>query len=287
MSQSKPSVTPNSNQNSATGQSHLPNQTEGLLLYNTSNNIATITLNTPKSLNAFSTSLKNRLMQALETAESDNDVRVIVLQGSGGNFSSGGDIKEMLSEGIDGASDKLQSMVNGVGNVSLKLRNINKPIIAKLEGAVAGAGMNLALTCDFRIAAQSSKFSQAFVHIGLVPDAGGIYLLNQLVGAAKTTELVMLGDKISAVDMLNLNLVNQVVTEDDLDDAVNTLANRLSALPSEALATMKTMINVHAYSGLNEALDMEVHQQTRMAKTADFKEGVTAFIEKRQPVYNG
>ena len=260
-----------------------------LVEYQSENHIATITLNDPKSLNAFSTPLKKSVLTALEQADADDDVRVIVLQGAGGNFSSGGDIKEMLSEGIDTTviSNKIKGMVEGASEVSLKLRHIHKPIIAKLEGAVAGAGMNLALTCDFRITADNAKFVQAFVHIGLVPDAGGVYLLNQLVGPAKTTELVMLGDKISAQDMAELNLVNQVVVPAELDDAVAKLASRLSALPAQALSSMKHMLNTHAYAGLNEALDMEVHQQARLAKTDDFIEGVTAFIEKRKPVYIG
>ena len=260
-----------------------------LVEYQSENHIATITLNDPKSLNAFSTPLKKSVLTALEQADADDDVRVIVLQGAGGNFSSGGDIKEMLSEGIDKTviSNKIKGMVEGAGEVSLKLRHIHKPIIAKLEGAVAGAGMNLALTCDFRITADNAKFVQAFVHIGLVPDAGGVYLLNQLVGPAKTTELVMLGDKISAQDMAELNLVNQVVAPAELDDAVAKLASRLSVLPAQALSSMKHMLNTHAYAGLNEALDMEVQQQAMLAKTDDFIEGVSAFIEKRKPVYTG
>lgn len=260
-----------------------------LVEYQVNSHIATITLNDPKSLNAFSTPLKNNVLKALNEAEADDQVRVIILQGAGGNFSSGGDIKEMLSDGIDKEviSNKLKGMVEGAGEVSLKLRKIHKPIIAKLEGAVAGAGMNLALTCDFRITADNAKFIQAFVHIGLVPDAGGIYLLNQLIGPAKTAELVMLGEKVSATEMADLNLVNQVVPVEALDEAVLKLASRLSALPGKALSSMKDMLNTHAYFGLNEALDMEVHQQARLAKTDDFIEGVTAFVEKRKPVYQG
>ena len=209
--------------------------TQPLIKYHITQHVATITMNDPKTLNAFSTPLKAAMMDALEQADADEQVRVIVLQGAGQNFSSGGHIGEMLENGMDSdaLADKINFMVSEVSEISLKLRNIHKPIIAKLEGAVAGAGMNLALTCDFRIAANNAKFVQAFVNIGLIPDAGGIYLLNQLIGAAKTTELVMLGDK------------------------------------------------------LNEALDMEVHQQTMMAQTEDFKEGIMAFMEKRSPIYQG
>ncbi|MGP5203074.1 enoyl-CoA hydratase/isomerase family protein [Psychrobacter aquimaris] len=260
-----------------------------LVEYQSENHIATITMNDPKTLNAFSTPLKNAMMDALDKADKDADVRVIVLQGSNNNFSSGGHIGEMLENGMDSEalSNKLNFMVGEVAEISLKLRNIHKPIIAKLEGAVAGAGMNLALTCDFRIAADNAKFVQAFVNIGLIPDAGGIYLLNQLIGVAKTTEMVMLGDKLKAEDMARLNLVNDVVSSDDLDASVLALATRLSNLPGKALASMKHMINTHAYMGLSEALDMEVDQQTILAKTEDFKEGITAFMEKRKPVYKG
>ncbi len=257
--------------------------------YRVDGHIATITMNDPKTLNAFSTLLKNAMMTALNQADNDEQVRVIVLQGTGNNFSSGGHIGEMLENGMENEalSDKLNFMVGEVAEISLKLRNIHKPIIAKLEGAVAGAGMNLALTCDFRIAADNAKFVQAFVNIGLVPDAGGIYLLNQLIGVAKTTEMVMLGDKLKAEDMARLNLVNNVVSSDELDATVHALATRLSHLPGKALASMKHMINTHAYMGLNEALAMEVDQQTMLAKTDDFREGISAFMEKRKPVYQG
>ena len=256
--------------------------------YQSDNHIATITMNDPKTLNAFSTALKNAIMEALDKADQDADVRVIVLQGSGHNFSSGGHIGEMLENGMESEAlvAKLDFMLREVAEVSLKLRNIHKPIIAKLEGAVAGAGMNLALTCDFRIASDTAKFVQAFVNIGLIPDAGGIYLLNQLIGAAKTTELVMLGDKLTSDDIARLNLVNKVVSTEALDAEVMALATRLSQLPGKALASMKHMINVHAFSGLNEALDMEVEQQNLMAVTDDFKEGITAFMEKRKPDFS-
>jgi len=258
-----------------------------LVTYQVADHIATITMNDPATLNAISTPMKNALMAALIEADSDDDVRVIVLQGSNQNFSSGGHIGEMLENGTktEALAEKIEAMVSGVAELSLKLRTVYKPVIAKLEGAVAGAGMNLALTCDFRIASDNAKFVQAFVNIGLIPDAGGIYLLTQLIGAAKTTELVMLGDKLTAEDMKRLDLVNEVTSAAHIDDCTQHLAKRLSQLPSKALATMKDMINTHAFMGLNEALDMEVHQQTMMAQTADFKEGISAFMEKRAPNY--
>lgn len=266
----------------------MPNK-NSLVTYSVDNHIATLTMNDPKTLNAFGMALKAQMLTALNAADEDDKVRVIVLQGAGGNFSSGGHIKEMLADGTDGdtLASKLEVMVAGAGEISRKLRDIEKPIIAKLQGAVAGAGMNLALTCDFRICAEDAKFIQAFVNIGLIPDAGGIYLLNQLLGAGKTTELVMLGDKLTAQQAAELNLVNQVVAVAALDEAVMALATRLSQLPAKALATMKLMMNAHAYAGLSDALDMEVQHQSMMARTQDFKEGIAAFLEKRKPNYQG
>lgn len=262
---------------------------QNIVDYHVANHIATITMNDPKTLNAFSTAMKVAMMAALNQADEDTEVRVIILQGAGNNFSSGGHIGEMLENGMESEvlADKLTVMVGAIAEISLKLRNIHKPIIAKLEGAVAGAAMNLALTCDFRITSDTAKFVQAFVNIGLIPDAGGIYLLSQLIGVAKTTELVMLGDKLTSDEVARLNLVNSVVSQDELDASVLALATRLSQLPAKALASMKHMINVHAFMGLNEALDMEVDQQTMMARTDDFKEGISAFMEKRKPVYQG
>lgn len=251
------------------------------------NHIATITLNDPKSLNAFGTKMATELMAALHHLDQDKNVRVIVLQGANGNFSSGGHIKEMLSVGMESSKlkQKVHDMVDGAGDISRKIRDVEKPIIAKLQGAVAGAGFNLALTCDFRIASDDATFIQAFIHIGLVPDAGGIYVLNQLIGAAKTTELAMLGDKVTAAQAHELNLVNQVVSQDELDAAVDKLAKRLVKLPATALTTIKLMMNATAFDGLRQALDMETQYQSMLAGTDDFKEGITAFVEKRPPNY--
>ncbi len=257
------------------------------VIYNLANHVATITLNDPKSLNAFGTELAGELLTALETAEKDDDVRVLIIEGANGNFSSGGHIKEMLSVGTEAEalSNKLEQMVAGAGTISRKLREIEKPIIAKLQGAVAGAGCNLALTCDFRIASEEAKFIQSFIHIGLIPDAGGIYLLNQLVGASKATEFAMLGDKVTAKQAYDLDLLYKVTTAEELDAEVQKLATRLVHLPATALATIKQMMNATAFDDLSEALDSETQHQAMLARTADFAEGVSAFVEKRKPNY--
>lgn len=257
------------------------------IIYEVANHIATITLNAPKSINPLGTELSNAMLEALENADEDDNVRVIILQGAGGNFSSGGDIKEMLSVGMEkeALSKKLEAMVAGAGKIGRKLRNVQKPIIAKLQGAVAGAGFNLALTCDFRIASTNATFIQSFIHIGLIPDAGGIYLLSKLIGASKATEFAMLGDKVTAQQAHDLNLLYKLTEPEDLDSEVLKLANRLVKMPATALATIKQMSNEVAIDGLSHALDMETQHQAMLARTDDFLEGVTAFIEKRPPNY--
>ncbi|MBS9779901.1 MAG: enoyl-CoA hydratase/isomerase family protein [Moraxellaceae bacterium] len=257
------------------------------VLYKVANHIATITLNDPKSLNAFGNELCSQLLDFLELAEKDNDVRVIVVEGANGNFSSGGHIKEMLSDGLetDALSAKLEQMVAGAGLLGRKLREIEKPIIAKLQGAVAGAGFNFALTCDFRIASENATFIQSFIHIGLIPDTGGIYLLNQLIGASKATEFAMLGDKVTAQQAYDLDLLYKVIKSEDLDEEVNQLATRLVHLPATALATIKQMMNATAFDELSIALDNETQHQAMLARTDDFAEGISAFIEKRRPNY--
>ncbi|WP_434354151.1 enoyl-CoA hydratase-related protein [Psychrobacter sp. HD31] len=255
--------------------------------YAVSNHIATITLNDPKSLNALGTELSIDMLAAIDQAEADDSVRVIILQGSHGNFSSGGHIKEMLSVGMEpeALSAKLEAMVAGAGEISRRIRGLEKPIIAKLQGAVAGAGFNLALSCDFRVASEDAKFIQSFIHIGLIPDAGGIYLLSKLIGSSKATEFAMLGDTVTAQQAADLNLLYKVVPLEQLDETAEKLAARLVQMPATALATIKQMTNQVAISGLSRALDMETQHQAMLAKTDDFKEGVTAFVEKRKPNY--
>ncbi len=257
------------------------------VLYKVVSHIATITLNDPKSLNAFGSELCNQLLHFLQLAEKDTDVRVIVIEGANGNFSSGGHIKEMLSEGLDAdsLSTKLEQMVAGAGVLGRTLRDIEKPIIAKLQGAVAGAGFNFALTCDFRVASEDATFIQSFIHIGLIPDTGGIYLLNQLIGASKATEFTMLGDKVTAQQAYDLNLLYKITKAEDLDKAVNQLATRLVHLPATALATIKQMMNATAFNKLSIALDSETQHQAMLARTDDFAEGISAFVEKRKPNY--
>ncbi len=257
--------------------------------YQVADGVATITLNDPASLNALDSTMKSELLQALSHAEYDRAAKVIVLTGAGKGFSSGGDIREMLgsTDSQEAVLKMSHSLTSGVGEISRKLRKISKPIIARINGAAAGAGMNIALACDFRVASDNAKFLQAFINIGLVPDAAGIYQLTQLIGAAKTTELVMLGEQFDAKKAHDMGLVTAVVPFEELDSAVKKLTDRLTHLPSLALAAIKQSINQVAYNGLDAALDSEVMYQMQMSLTEDFKEGVSAFMQKRPAKFTG
>lgn len=259
------------------------------IIYQVADGVATITMNDPASLNALDSTMKGELLQALSHAEYDSDAKVIVLTGAGKGFTSGGDIREMLgsTESREAVLKMARGLTTGVGEISRKLRKISKPIIARINGAAAGAGMNIALACDFRVAVEDAKFLQAFVNIGLVPDAAGIYQLTQLIGAAKTTELVMLGEQFDAKKAQDFGLVNAVVASGELDSAVKKLTDRLTSLPALSLAAMKQTINQVAYSGLDAAIDNEVMYQMQMALTDDFKEGVSAFMQKRPAKFTG
>lgn len=259
------------------------------VIYDVKDGMATITLNDPASLNALDSVMKSELYDALQVANYDVNAKVIVLTGAGKGFSSGGDIREMLgsTESREAVLKMSHSLTSGVGDITRRIRKISKPVIARINGACAGAGMNLALACDFRVATDNSKFLQAFVNIGLVPDAGGIYLLCQLIGAAKTTELVMLGEQITAQKAQDLGLINAMVSQEELDGAVKKIADRLTSLPTMALAAIKQSMNQVAYAGLDIALDQEVIYQMQMALTDDFKEGVSAFMQKRPANFTG
>ena len=244
--------------------------------------IASIVLSSPKNLNALDEPMLDDLMVALDMCADDEAVRVIVISGEGKGFSAGGDIGMML-QGLESGDQKLGAGVRKAGVVALKIRNLRKPIIASLHGPVAGAGFNLALLCDFRIAEEGSKLIQAFVNIGLVPDMGGTFLLTRMLGAAKATELIMTGRPVSAKEALELGIVNEVVPFEDLEDATLKLAKKLSALPGVALGKMKALVNRAAFLGFENMLDNETEYQIQCSATEDFKEGIRSFAEKRKP----
>lgn len=258
------------------------------ILYDVSDAVATITLNRPQTYNAFSTGLIDALKAALRQAERDAGVRAVVLTGAGKAFSSGAD----LTQDADTLDQRVTGLLRtGFNVVVSQMRALEKPVIGAINGVAAGAGASVALACDLRIASENASFVfAAFVNVGLIPDAGATYFLQQAVGSARALELLWLADakeRLSAQRAYELGLVNRVVAADDLATETHTLAVKLAQMPTKALGLSKRAVYRAAEHSLTDAMDYEARLQGVAAKTQDFKEGVMAFLEKRTPVFQG
>lgn len=254
-----------------------------ILLYEVVNGIATITLNRPDTYNAFNNDLSFKFIDALKAVRKDPGVRVIVLTGSGKAFSSGQDLKD-----VQGKDRSLGESVEKRYNPMVRLiTGIEKPFICRMNGVAAGAGASIALACDYVIASNKAKMVWAFANIGLVLDSGSSFFLPRLVGRQKAFELATLGEKITADQALDLGLVNQVVAPEELDAAVQVIAERYAKAPTKAIGLIKRMLNRSFSSSIDDMLDMEKDCQEIAGRTEDYKEGVLAFNEKRSPVYKG
>ena len=249
--------------------------------------ISTITLNRPERLNAFVGHMRRDLAEALEHAGSDRNVRVVIITGAGRGFCAGGDIT-FMAELMQRRDAEEFSRILGAGRrVILAIRQMTKPVIASINGPASGAGCNLALACDLRIATNTTTFSQSFAKVGLHPDWGGTYFLPRLVTPNKACELFFLGDTIDAAEALRLGIVNQVVAPEDLETATLQLAERLRAAPPIALAAAKHAVYMSQAAELDEMLRYETEAQLRCFDSDDGHEGVQAFLEKREPNFTG
>ena len=262
---------------------------EPAVRYTVSQHVATITLNRPEYRNALSPEIIDGLVEALLRAEQDSDVRVLVLTGSGNTFCSGGNLKE-IQEGVEQnrtPSDIVRWYKDGVHRIPLTIASLDKPLIAAVNGYALGAGCDLALMCDFRIAADSAKFGQLFVKVGLAPGDGGAYYLTRLVGLEKTLELVLTGDIIDAAEALRIGLVGRVVSTDALAAEVDTFAQKLAAGASQAQWLSKRAVYASLHQDLKAHLDMMAFVQALLDKTDDHREALAAFAAKREPVFKG
>ena len=256
------------------------------VLYTLSGSIATLTLNRPDVLNSFNREMALRLQDLLKKCAADDAVRCVVLTAVGKGFSAGQDLNEFmaLTKGTPRLADTVEKSFNPVVRL---IREIKKPVVCALNGVAAGAGANIALACDFVVAADTSTLIQSFSRIGLVPDSGGTFLLPRLVGMAKATELIMLGEKLTADEAFRIGLIYKVVPELSLHEQAMLVATRLAELPTRALGLSKRLLNASAVNTLSDQLDLERDLQDEAGRTADFKEGVAAFLEKRKPHYKG
>lgn len=253
------------------------------LLYTSNDGVTTISLNRPDRYNAFNEQMRKDLLDALDAAERDQACRVIVLTGEGKAFCSGQDLKDIEGKKID-FSDFLK---NGYNPVIRKMRNMPKPIVARINGVAAGAGCSLALACDFIIADDRASFVEVFVGIGLVLDSGSSYFLPRLVGSNRAFELATMGSKLSASKAEDWGMINKAVDMEELDSEVGKVASYYAQAPTLAIASMKKMLNDSLTSTLDEVLDYEAHYQQIAGGSKDYSEGVAAFIEKRKPIFKG
>jgi 2-(1,2-epoxy-1,2-dihydrophenyl)acetyl-CoA isomerase len=249
--------------------------------------IVTITLNRPEKLNALAGYMRRDLAEALEEAGSDPEVRVIVLRGEGRAFCAGGDVHFMAELVERGDSEEFARLLGAARRVILAIRQMTKPVLASIEGACAGAGFNLALACDLRIASESATFAQSFVKLGFHPDWGGTYFLPRMVPSNIAAELFFLGDAIDAQKALQLGLINRVVPAGQLEAETRKLAERLRDAPAVSIAAAKHAVYAGEHDSLEQMLQYEVEAQLRCFESEDGREGVQAFLEKRPPKFQG
>lgn len=248
------------------------------------NNVLVVTLNRPEKLNCFNREMALQLINVLDKAENNNNIRAIIITGMGKAFCAGQD----LSEAIDPNGPGIKKIVGEHYNpIILKIRSIEKPIIAVINGVAAGAGANIALACDIIYASKSASFIQAFSKIGLIPDSGGTYTLPRLVGFNLASALMISGDKLSADDAKNFGIVYKVFDEENLMELSIASAIKIAAMPTKAIGLTKRLLNKTYSNSLEQQLLLEKNLQIEAANTSDYKEGVNAFLEKRSPYFKG
>ncbi len=249
--------------------------------------IAVITMNRPESLNAIDLKMLDELLHALLECTQRRDIRVAVLTGSGRAFSSGGDIK-LMQQALERGEELYRFMKDWISKVHLlemQIRTIPKPVIAAVNGIASGQGFNLALACDLRLAAESARFNQSFINLGLTSE--GIYFLTRVIGVGKATELCFTGRIIEAHEAERLGIVNYVFPDSELHQRALEMAESLGRGPTEAIGRIKLLINSSYMSPLEQHLQQECRFIAETARTEDFREGIRAFLEKRDPVFRG
>ena len=261
-----------------------------VVLYDLSDGVATITLNRPKVLNALDTALADELSNALDRAERDPDARVVVLRGAGDGFMAGGDLKffgGMIDKEPEDRRTSFRTLIHRFHDSILSIRRMPKPVVAAVHGAVAGAGLSIAVACDLTLARDDAYFTLAYCNIGTSPDGGSTFALPRVIGVKKAMEIAMLGDRFDAARALEYGLVNRVLAAADFDQEVAALAKRLANGPTVALAHTKQLINNSLESSLESQLERETEAFANCTATQDFPEGITAFLEKRAANFAG
>lgn len=248
------------------------------------NSVCYLTLNRPEVFNSFNRSMALLLQEELIFASKNEEIRAVVITGSGKAFCAGQD----LAEATDPNGPALQDIVKLHYNPIITLiRSIEKPIIAAVNGVAAGAGANIALACDITIGKESASFIQAFSKIGLIPDSGGTFFLPRLIGTQKALALMMTGDKLSSKDAEQMNMIYKSIPDEEFDSFIGDFSKKIAQMPTKGLALTKKAVNMSFENNLTEQLDLEEKLQTEAGNTFDFKEGVNAFLEKRKANFIG
>jgi 2-(1,2-epoxy-1,2-dihydrophenyl)acetyl-CoA isomerase len=253
----------------------------------TAGTVTTVTLNRPEKLNAFSGTMREELLAALRGAESDVSCRVVILTGAGRAFCAGGDVDSMSGLQKEGNVTAFRKLLDAGRDIVLQLATMPKPVIAAVNGVAAGAGCNLALACDYRLAADNAKLGETFVRIGLHPDWGGTWLLPRLVGRSRALELLMTGRMVDAAEAAAIGMVDRVVPAADLAAETEKLANAIASGPPIAIAAIKRALNVSERNELRAQLDLESEHQLEAFQSKDAAEGMAAFFGKRAADFRG
>jgi 2-(1,2-epoxy-1,2-dihydrophenyl)acetyl-CoA isomerase len=254
------------------------------IIFSIQDAVARIVLNRPDKLNAFNREMAMEMQSCLDESASLKEVRAVLITGAGKGFSAGQDLAEIKDPQGPTMAQILSEHYNPIIR---KIRAMAKPVIAGVNGVAAGAGANIALCCDIVLARHSASFVQAFSKIGLIPDCGGTYFLPRLVGWQKASALMMTGDKISATEAEQMGMIYQVIADDLFEDKIRQFAIQMATMPTHGLALTKHALNYSLSGNLEQQLDLEDTFQQQAALTADYREGVDAFIKKRKPEFRG
>ncbi|HEX7414323.1 MAG TPA: enoyl-CoA hydratase-related protein [Bacteroidia bacterium] len=243
-----------------------------------------LSLNRPDKFNSFNRAMAIELQNHLDKAASDNTIRCVLLTGEGKAFCAGQDLSEVIDPQGPGIKNIVEEHYNPI---ILKIRNLEKPVVCAVNGVAAGAGANMALACDVVVAAQSASFIQAFSKIGLIPDSGGTFFLPRIIGFQKALALALLGDKVTSADALQMGMIYKVFSDENIYPEAMKLAETLANMPTKGLGLTKKLYNQGLFNSLEKQLDAEGMEQVKAASTNDYREGVSAFLEKRIPVFKG
>ncbi|MFI5689190.1 enoyl-CoA hydratase/isomerase family protein [Streptomyces sp. NPDC051636] len=265
----------------------MPVSVETAIRYTTCDQVSHLTLDRPEALNALTPDLRERLIQLLSEASADPDVRAVVLTGTGRGFCAGADLRGASKAPAPVAGDVARTLRLGAQRLIGAVLDCEKPVIAAVNGTAAGLGAHLAFACDLVLAAESARFIEVFVRRGLVPDAGGAYLLPRLMGPQRAKELMFFGDAVGAADAERLGLVNRVVADGELDKTAREWAARLAAGPTRALALTKQLVNASLDTDRATAFAAEAAAQEINMTTADAREGVASFVQRRSAAFRG